>query len=211
VRWFVLQAADPETGCPAFETRLVVDDVSALRGIIGAEANPDADLTRIHPLDDHRLAMIADTFGVRFERHGRDVVLEPWHRLRELPYLVHAGFELPLMLEGKKPLAYFFDQAEWLHEYLKPFERFVVERRIVKRVVESETDSGAVIICFALPGEQWRIDALLALRKRGAASGWNETMEREEGRLLGYSTWENDRWAEWRAGFVPSAHSRGRR
>jgi hypothetical protein len=162
-------------------------------------------------LDDRRGGLIAKKFGTLFESGGREVSLEPWSRLRDLPYLVHAGFELPLMLEGRKPLAYFVDRTKWLEEYLEPFRRFVDDGRIVKRLIESETERDVTTVYFALPSEQWRIDAHVALRKRGAASGWNAAMEREEGSLLGYSDWENDRWAEWRAVIASSAHSGDRR
>jgi hypothetical protein len=33
------------------------------------------------------------------------VMLHRWHRLCEVPYLIHIGYELPLLLEGRKKLA----------------------------------------------------------------------------------------------------------
>ena len=198
MRWFVLQAVDRETKCAAFEARFAVDDISTLREIIGNDAERDAELRHVYPLDDSRLASIADRFGATFDGGDRDVLLVPWHRLRELPYLVHTGFELPLMLEGRKPFAFFIDQAEWLAEYLSPFVPFVSNGQIVRKVVEhSEMAPGLVSVCFALPGQEWRIDAYIDLRARGAKSGWSEAMDRQLGSLLGYSEWEKERWAEW--------------
>jgi hypothetical protein len=47
-------------------------------------------------------------------------------------------------------------------------------------------------VLYALPGEQWRIDAYLLLWKTAKEAGWNEGFERMEGSLLGYEDWEND-------------------
>ena len=136
-----------------------------------------------------------------FDGGGREVSLEPWHRLRELPYLVQTGFELPLMLEGRKPLAVFGDAAAWLEKYLSAFDPFVADGRIVKRVIDrSDILPDSIEVYFVLPGEEWRIDAYIDLFKEAAKSGWSEAMERRQGVLLGYTDWENDCWAKWRAG-----------
>ena len=192
MRWFVLQAADPETGCPAFEARFAVNDITALRHVLDADDDPDLD--GVYILDDATLSAISGLFDVPFVAGGRHVLLEPWHCLRELPYLVHTGFELPLMLDGRKPLAIFADAPTWLEEYLAPFAPFVANGRIVRRTIDHPNVRE---IYFALPGEEWRIDAYRDLRP---ATPWSEALERRQGELLGYTEWENDCWAKWRAG-----------
>jgi hypothetical protein len=47
-------------------------------------------------------------------------------------------------------------------------------------------------VLYALPGEEWRIDAYLLLWKTAEKSGWNERFARLEGTLLGYEDWQND-------------------
>lgn len=57
----------------------------------------------------------------------------------DVPYLVHTNFELPLMLESRKPLAVFSDgyPFDWFDAYLAPFEQFVAAGMIVRRVVDT--------------------------------------------------------------------------
>jgi hypothetical protein len=133
-----------------------------------------------------------------------------WHPIREVPYLVHTNFELPLMLEGLKPLAVFHDAypTEWLTETLERFEPFVRSGRLVRSIVdtpftEAERARFAGFLgwrraFFALPGEEWRIDAFLLVAKVSTQTGWNEALERMEGSLLGYDDWQNDWWIEHR-------------
>ena len=52
-------------------------------------------------------------------------------------------------------------------------------------------------VLYALPGEQWRIDAFLLLWKTAEKAGWGEGFERLEGSLLGYEDWQNDAFIDW--------------
>ncbi len=47
-------------------------------------------------------------------------------------------------------------------------------------------------IYFALPGEEWRIQAMIDLWAR--PGHWSRAKEREEGELLGYTPEQNDIW-----------------
>jgi hypothetical protein len=132
--------------------------------------------------------------------------LHPWHPADDLPYTVHTGRELAMMLAGTKPLAAFVDDYPSLHGlYVIPereFEPHVASGRIVKReqIVPPAPDAPVVQgqrmgrrrVLYALPSEQWRIDAYLLLWKTAEKSGWNEGFERIEGSLLGYEDWQND-------------------
>jgi hypothetical protein len=202
-RWFVLLAEDPVLLCPVVEARFAVDDLDALRAILSEDARDDVDIGRLYHLDDEEVSAIEKQFGVRLEAGDLPVQLVPWHSIRDVPYLVHTGYELPLMLEGRKPFAKFSDgyPCEWLDTILDHFEPFVIEGRIVKRIIKEpfaaprRARNGVMFhgICrayFALPGQEWRIDAHIHLLEGGLK--WNETLERLEGMLLGYEPWQND-------------------
>jgi len=117
--------------------------------------------------------------------------------------LSHTGRELALMLSGKKPLAVFCAEASELPwEELIPEDAFaphVQSGRVLRHdfEVRSNTPSGASMdlryVLFALPGEETRFQIMRTLKRAlHSGSGWNETCERIEGTLLGYSDEEND-------------------
>ena len=103
--------------------------------------------------------------------------LRPWHPLDDLPYKIHTGRELALMLAGSKPLAYFTGQyppapdVEEIPERL--FDPFVEKGRFVKReyVMLAGYCGPALqraglrmrIVMYALPHQEWRIDAMTLL------------------------------------------------
>jgi hypothetical protein len=111
-------------------------------------------------------------------------------------YDSHTDHELELMLAGKKPLAAFSDDDP------PEFEPHVASGRIIRREhVTVPTDGKAVTerrpggvpwVFYALPGHEWRIEAMILLLKTAEVTGWNEGFERMEGSLLGYEDWEND-------------------
>ena len=49
-------------------------------------------------------------------------------------------------------------------------------------------------VYYARPGEEWRIDAHLLLWRQLEHGPWNDTLERLEGSLLGYTDAQNDWW-----------------
>lgn len=126
----------------------------------------------------------------------------------KLPYELHTGHELRLMLEGRKPLACFG------HEYPSvPLEEIIPEAafqahvetgRFLKRdyvelsvgaIPSSRSNiKGVRHVFYSLPSESWRIDAYIAMKAQAAVSGWSEEMERLQGRLLGYEDWQTDAW-----------------
>lgn len=119
-------------------------------------------------------------------------------RLRQLPYLVHTNRELGLMLRGIKPLAYFMDvvgrEPDICIRYWRMFDRHVALGRLTRREV-IETPVGLPEcrkLFYALPGHEWRIDAMLALLTETGA--WSDDQERRFGELLGYEDWQNDYW-----------------
>lgn len=207
-RWFVLQARDPATDCAVLEARFAVADLAQLRCALGGMADDDPDLDRCYGLDPADVSAIVTAFGVAFDPGDRGAVLAPWQSFREVPYLVHTGFELTLMLEGRKPLAVFSstDPCEGLDGLMRRFDPFVAEGRFVRRKVTVPmpkpwcAPDGTVVdrlqqVYVALRGEEWRIDAFILLRDVEAKAGWSEGLE---GSLLGYEDWHNDWWRERR-------------
>ena len=130
-------------------------------------------------------------------------------RLRQLPYLVHTNRELGLMLRGIKPLAYFMDgvgrEPEICIRYWRMFDRHVAAGRLIKhQVIEPYPGLPHMEyrqLFYALPGQKWRIDAMLNLLNEPGA--WSADRERRFGELLGYEEWQNNYWLKhfpWRPG-----------
>jgi hypothetical protein len=119
-----------------------------------------------------------------------------------LPYVVHTSRELGLMLKGAKPLAMFSyietHKIPVLDRYLRMFDRHVQGGRLLRREIREPVPQlphlAHIEILYALPGEAWRMDALLELKKRPGP--WSDDRERELGRLLGYKDWQNDAWLD---------------
>jgi hypothetical protein len=120
---------------------------------------------------------------------------------QKLPYTLHTNRELGLMLTGKKPLACFADAKgrfpEVVWRYLRLFDRHVATGRYVRRdhfsPPNERHDFALHRIMFALPEEEWRIDAMIELK---ACPEWTLDHERREGELLGYEDWMNDHFLD---------------
>jgi hypothetical protein len=125
-------------------------------------------------------------------------------RLRQLPYLVHTNRELGLMLRGIKPLAYFMDIAgrepDICIRYWRMFDRHVASGRLIRREIIEALPNAPQLerrsLFYALPGHEWRIDAMLMLLKEPGA--WSDDREWRFGELLGYEEWQNDYWRTYR-------------
>ncbi len=124
----------------------------------------------------------------------------------DLPYAVHTGRELAMMLAGTKPLAAFVDEYPSFHggDVIpeRDFEPHVASGRLIKReqiflpaanapIVKGQR-IGLRRVLYAQPSEEWRIDAYLRLWASADTSGWSEELERQEGTLLGYEDWQVD-------------------
>ena len=121
--------------------------------------------------------------------------------LKSLPYRLHTNRELGMMLRGEKPLSVFSDAyghfPEAVLRYLRMFDVHVDRGAFVKReyvYLDRGNRPGSHVFCYALPDQEWRIDAIIELREN--FERWNSEMERAEGSLLGYSDWQNDWWIE---------------
>jgi hypothetical protein len=204
---FIIEAHDPELWCPVLQARIHVPDMDVLRAILGEAADGDPELQHGYDLEDDDLAAIAREFGVAFDHHAlscEDAVvnIHRWHRLYKAPYLIHTGYELPLLLDGRKKL------ARMSHEYPPAafpgehqFEHWVAKGVLHREelVVPFESPikgyDGARTVYYTPKGEEWRIPAMKLIQNAaGKAGGWNEYFERLEGMLFGYEDWQNDWW-----------------
>lgn len=205
---FVLQAYHPEYACPAFETMFTVERLEELQALLGPDARRDPEIRLRYWLEPADLAALSQRFGVTFDSGDRDVALLRWLSTREPPYLVHTGYELPLMLDGRKKLARFHHEyPPHDHGWEDQFDRFV-EQGLLHKEVDVEpfekphrTAGGHVFeglrtAWYTPKGEEWRIQAFRLIVKAGVP--WNDTLERLEGMLYGYEDWQNDWWEEYR-------------
>jgi hypothetical protein len=197
---FVLEAIDHVTECPTLDVSFDVDDIDEFSRIIGVDA-AKLDSGTEYELQERDLGQLKLRYKVAFETGSQVVRLRRWLPLDDLPYKVHTGRELALMLEGKKPLAYFSGQyppnpdVEEIPERL--FDPYVAARRFAKReCVTSALGHTTRIVMYALPHQEWRIDAMILLLETAAKSGWSEGFERVQGSLLAYEDWQNDIFIE---------------
>jgi len=168
--------------------------------MIGANA-AEIDSGVDYELQERDFAQLNLRYKTAFEPWSRVVRLRRWRPLDDLPYKVHTGRELASMLEGKKPLAYFSGQYpphpdfEEIPERL--FDPYVAAGRFAKReCVTSALGRATGIVKYALPHQEWLMDAMILLLETAAKSGWSEGFERRQGSLLGYEDWKNDIYIE---------------
>lgn len=117
----------------------------------------------------------------------------------------HELRELELMLAGSKPAAMFYDGlvARWIIPE-DDFEPHVLAGRIIKRVIIAPDGNGMESICvyYALPGEEWRIDALETINHaiRSRLRPATDQDDIETGQLLGYTGEEIETFLAWTKG-----------
>jgi hypothetical protein len=197
---FVLEAIDDETECVTSEIGFDVDDTAELYRLIGASA-AEFDARGQCELQQSEIGQLVARYKLAFAPATRLVRIRHRCPLDDLPYTIHTGRELVLMLEGSKPLAYFCDwcppnsSVEVIPERL--FDAQVAKGRFVKREFLTSTFGRCNrIVMYALPQQEWRVDAMMLLLETSAKSGWNEGFERMQGALLGYEDWQNDIFIE---------------
>jgi hypothetical protein len=209
-RRFILQALDSDHGSPVLEAMFLVSELEDLRALLD-DAGDDPALECWYLLDAAELAAINKRFGIALDPEGREVGLCSWHSTRHTPYLIHTGYEFPLLLEGRKQLARFSEAyPPNLHWNEERFDRYVAEGALHKEVVvepfeqpyqrkDGRVFEGIRTVYYTRKGEEWRVPASKLIKDAAAKSKWNEDFERMEGMLFGYEEWQNDWWiAEFR-------------
>jgi hypothetical protein len=206
---FVLQARDPEYGHPAFETMFVVERLEDLRTVLGIDAEIDREFERFYHLEPDEVVAVIQRFGVTFDPDGRDTSLYKWKKGRGVPYPVHSGYELVLMVEGRKQFARMGGEhyPSDRHNGEELFDRCVAQGLLHKevdlerfaeplRLEDGRIFEGVRTVYYTRKGEEWRIPAWKLISRASGKSGWNEDFERLEGMLFGYEDWQNDWWIE---------------
>jgi hypothetical protein len=202
----IIEEIDPETNCVASRAPLEVADVSDIESCIDIDFEEDKDVIYRYDLSNEDLIALADKFELAdlgrngFGRIRRKVKFD------DLPYQVHTGRELLLMLRGDKPMSFFSyrsdDRSGIKEDIDASFYPYIRDKKIVKfehKMIQKRNDESTFEIeylIYTLPSETWRANALIVLKEAGARSGWSEGMERMEGVLLGYSDRENDIFIE---------------
>ncbi|MDV2987319.1 UNVERIFIED_CONTAM: hypothetical protein Q9R58_23700 [Methylobacteriaceae bacterium AG10] len=210
---FVLEALDVELWYPVLAAKFAVARLDDLRVILGEVCATDPGLARCYPLDAAEREAVEARFdvGLDLAALGSRTIEVHLSRLRRqvtgVPYLVHTGFELPLLLEGRKTLAcmpYEYPPHRFPGEdsFDRWVERGVLHKEVVLEPFEPNPRFEGLRTAYYTPkGEEWRIPAHKLLRRAsGPGGGWNETFERLEGMLLGYEDWQNDWWIASRPG-----------
>lgn len=192
---FILEIIDVDTACPITSFPIEVPNPSVISSLLEDE-NFGADCN--YELDAHEAVRIASHFGFSLGEPA-SAILRPRHWLDDLPYQIHTNRELALMLDGVKPFAAFCEEYPLstddsaIPEQL--FDRYVADGRFIKReYVETRILRGHRTrrVLYARSDEAWRIDAYVLLWHAGQVTGWNESLERMEGFLLGYEEWQTD-------------------
>lgn len=207
---FVLQGFDSVTETVCVEWRVRVSEVDQLRSILTPDSSDDPDLKYPYSdLSERDMRQIGQLCLPPIVPHAIFTgITRPNLAFDAIPYLVHTNFELPLMLEGRKPLAVFGDgyPSDWFDEFLAPFDPFVASGQLARRIIDTPMPhlkkhrpdlEGVRNVLFALPGEEWRIDAYIE-NIMNQKRNWDDELERLQGSLLGYEDWQNDWWIEQR-------------
>jgi hypothetical protein len=168
---FILEAFDCDWWCPIAQTLLHVTDIGSLRSILGVASDEDPELRHTYHLDDEELAALTARFGVELDRsllESTNLVIRlfRWRRLCEAPYLIHTGYELPLLLDGRKKLARMSQMyPPMTFDGEHRFDHWVAEGLLHREEVIEAFDSpvrgylGHRTVFYTPRGEEWRISA----------------------------------------------------
>jgi hypothetical protein len=191
----ILEIIDPNTECPMRNIELEVPDLTAISSLLGIGEIEDHGY---YWLDAHDTARFTLHFNIPLAESST-AALRRRARFDDLPYQIHTNRELLLMLNGVKPLAAFAEEHPCLAEDSfipeRLFDPYVAAGRFIKReYVDTRVMQGYRLrrVLYARPEEAWRIDAYILLCHTQEKTGWNDSLERMEGHLLGYEEWQTD-------------------
>lgn len=199
----ILEEIDEDTKCISKSSGFKVQDIDELKGLLEIDFADDRDVEYQYDLTEAEVVAVACHYnldGFSGVRAGR---LRSRAQYDDLPYEIHTGRELSMMLSGVKPMAYFvhIDGNEIRDPVEEAFEPHVKSQIIVRHeynlMLGEKVRRKATYIIFTLPGEEWRANALMLLKASSLKAGWSEGMERMEGALLGYEDWQNDLHIEY--------------
>ncbi|MFM0158732.1 hypothetical protein [Paraburkholderia sediminicola] len=201
---FILSAIDPDLDCPWLDVRFQTDDLEKLRQCAELDPEEDPQLDGGYLLTSTTVAAVCKAFGIEFEHGSREAFLcKHTERGWNTPYLIHTGYELALMVQGRKPCAFIdFDSAHPLSITRKArFDAYVAKGVLHahEEIFDVKGQPGRRMgqTFYAVAGEEWRIPAFEFIRQNINSQGDGfENLERLEGALLGYERWQNDWWID---------------
>ena len=201
---FILSALDPDLDCPWLQIRFETDDFEKLCQCAVIDLERDPQLDRGYLLAPAEVAAVCKAFEIEFEHASREAFLRK-HTGHgdDIPYLIHTGYELALMVQGRKPYAFIeFDSANAPSVTRKTrFDAYVTKGvlRAHEEIFDVGGQPGRRIgqTFYAVAGEEWRIPAAEFIRQNINSHGDGyENRERLQGALLGYERWQNDWWID---------------
>ncbi|NLR74563.1 hypothetical protein [Leeia aquatica] len=199
---FILEIVDSQTGCIVADYSIKTCQQGDIAEVLTIpDYNPDA----CYGLEKADIHTLGQTYALALEGTEEQGYLRARHWLDDLSYKVHTGRELLLMRSGLKPLAVF---SEWEATEQEAFFDPLVEQGLFTKQAYLEPAPSASLpanrlTLYALPEEAWRIQAYLLMRRAARQTGWNETLERMEGLLLGYTEAQNDEFIHLRKASMP--------
>ncbi|CCD88329.1 protein of unknown function [Bradyrhizobium sp. ORS 285] len=200
---FLLSLFDREQWCPVLQARFAVTDRLRLCDLLGATEEAELD-QKIFYLNDAEALKLCEAFGISLDWAAldfpdREFIVDRIPSIQQAPYLIHTGYELPLLLDGRKKLARFIEPYPPMSfEGEERFDHWVAAGLLHKEVelepsgnerTQAGGRQGTRHVYFTAKGEEWRIPAMKMVWRAG---GWNEHFERLEGMLF----WQNDWWIE---------------
>jgi hypothetical protein len=201
---FILHAIDPDLLYPCLAVRFETTDLETLRRFLSVDESEDSQVERQYVLAPLETANLCAAFDIAFDHHNREVILfRDVRRKPSIPYLIHGGYELALMVHGRKPFAFMdYDSSSKQLRTLKArFDHYVSQGILHAHpeIFESKDQPGRQTgtILYTTKGEEWRIPAyeLVRMRSKRTANGF-ENVDRLTGALLGYEEWQNDWWID---------------
>jgi hypothetical protein len=166
---FILSAFDRDQWCPVLETRFHVTELDPLRTLLGESAVDDSELRQHYELDHDEMATIIAQFDpafdpARLETQNPEIYLFRTRILSATPYLVHTGYELPLLLDGRKKLAGMYGPyPPMTFEGEGRFDHWVAKGILHREEVLEPFNpparrwQGHRVVYYTLKGEEWRI------------------------------------------------------
>jgi hypothetical protein len=202
--YFIMSAVDPDLLCPWLQVRFETDDFEALRRFAELDASKDPELDDAYLLQPATVVAVCGAFGIEFEHGSRQAFLYKYNGSQApIPYLIHGGFELALMVQGRKPFAFIeFDSSMPNSvEHKARFDAYVAQGVLhaQEEISDVEGQPGRRIgqTYYSIKGEEWRIPAFEFIRQNINPQGNGfENLERLRGALLGYERWQNDWWID---------------
>ena len=178
-RGLFIQNIDPATNCPDEECEFWLPDLVEFCGLLERSPSEESEIEFPLTITESQAVKITLKYGLDFRPRGSLIRLKKRCGDDDLPYKIHTGRELKLMLERKKPLSVFSCSHSFELSQEKLFDTFLDSGLFVKRTFvqiffpENTIKDAYKHIMYAHKSEEWRIDAYILLLQTAEEMGWN--------------------------------------